>query len=139
MLQLTVKNTLRFLLVSHNILRTIFSLKKPAVYNLQSWAKVADMLTLQFKFRTCGCGLFLILVRNSASFIQILKILSIFVKYFCFDPVKHEKQFNLFQFTFGKNIKFFFVQADKNTKSAFRLNRFLFVDMLFWRVRRILV
>ena len=81
----------------------------------------------------------MILVRNSASFIQILKILSIFVKYLCFDPVKHEKQFNLFEFKFGKNINFFLVQADENTKSAFRLNRFLFVDMLFLQVRQSLV
>ena len=43
-------------------------------------------------------------------------------------------QFTFFDFKFGKNIKFFKVKADKNTKSAFRLNRFFFVDMLFFRV-----
>ena len=59
---------------------------------LQTNEKVADMRTCglwRFKLRTCGCGLFLILVRNFASFIQILKFLSIFVKYLCFYPVKY--------------------------------------------------
>ena len=89
----------------------------------------------QFKLRTCSCGLFLILVRNSASFIQILKFLTIFIKYSCFYPVKHEKSiFNFFEFKFGKNIVFR-VQAGINTRFAFRLNRFLFVDMLFGNVR----
>ena len=41
-------------------------------------------------------------------------------------------QFNFFDYKFGKNIKFFVFRL---TKSAFRLNRFLFVDMLFFRVR----
>ena len=41
------------------------------------------------KLQTCGCGLFLILVLNSASFVQILKFLSIFAKYLCFYPAKH--------------------------------------------------
>ena len=41
-------------------------------------------------------------------------------------------QFNFFEFKFGKKYQVFGVQADKNTKSAFRLNRFLFVDMLFF-------
>ena len=73
-------------------------------YHEQSWAspqirhcgltkKVADMRTCgfwQFKLRTCGFGLFLIFIRNSASFIQILKSLSIFAKYLCFYPVKHD-------------------------------------------------
>ena len=54
----------------------------------------------QFKLRTCCCQLFLILVRNSASFIQMLKFLSIFVKNSCFYPVKHEK-----------SIKFFLIQV----------------------------
>ena len=56
--------------------------------------KVADMRTCelwQFKLRTYRCGLFLILVRNSASFTQILKFLSIFVKYMYFYAVKHKK------------------------------------------------
>ena len=72
--------------------------------------KVADMRTSglwQFKLRTCGCGIFFILVRNSASFIQILKFLSIFVKYLCFYPVKYEKSIKFFRVQFGKNIKFF--------------------------------
>ena len=42
-------------------------------------------------------------------------------------------QLNFFEFKFGKDIKFFEL-ADINTKSAFRLNRFLFVDMLFGNV-----
>ena len=90
---------------------------------------------LQFKLRTCGCGLFLILVRNSASFIQTLKFLSIFVKYSCFYPVKLEKSIKFFRVQDRQKNQVFRVQADINTKSAFRLNRFLFVDMLFGNVR----
>ena len=88
----------------------------------------------QFKLRTCGCGLFLILVRNSASFIQILKFFTIFVKYSCFYPVKHEKSISCFPVQVRQKYQVFRVQADKNTKSAFRLYRFLFVDMLLFRV-----
>ena len=36
------------------------------------------------RLRTCVCRIVLILVRNSITFIQILKLLSNFVKYFCF-------------------------------------------------------
>ena len=43
-------------------------------------------------------------------------------------------QFNFFEFKLGKNIVIR-VQADINTRSAFRLNRFLFVDMLLGKVR----
>ena len=42
-------------------------------------------------------------------------------------------QFNFFDYKFGKNIKFLVFRL---TKSAFQLNRFLFVDMLFFRVRQ---
>ena len=100
--------------------------------------KVADMRTCglwQFKLRTCGCGLFLILVRNSASFLQILKFLTIFVKYSCFYPVKHEKSIKFFRVQVRQKYQVFRVQADINTRSAFRLNRFLFIDMLFGNVR----
>ena len=89
----------------------------------------------QFKLRTCGCGLFLILVRNFASFIQTLKFLSIFVKYLCFYPVKHKKSIKFFRVQVRQKNLVFQVQADINTKSAFRLNRSLFVDMLFGIVR----
>ena len=89
----------------------------------------------QFKLRTCGCGLFLILVRNFASFIQTLKFLSIFVKYLCFYPVKHEKSIKFFRVQVRQKNQVFRVQADINTKSAFRLNRSLFVGMLFGIVR----
>ena len=62
----------------------------PQIRNCGLTKKVADMRTCglwQFKLRTCGCGLFLILVRNSASFIQILKFLyKIFRKIFMFLP-----------------------------------------------------
>ena len=44
-------------------------------------------------------------------------------------------QFNFFEFKFGKKYQVFRVQADKNNKFAFRLDRFFFVDMLFFRVR----
>ena len=33
-----------------------------------------------------------------------------------------------------QKLQAFRVRADKNTKSAFRLNRFLFVDMLLFRI-----
>ena len=89
----------------------------------------------QFKLRTCGCRLFLILVRNSANFIQILKFLTIFVKYSCFYPVKHEKSIKFFRVQVRQKYQVIRVQADINAKSAFRLNRFLFVDMLFGNVR----
>ena len=89
----------------------------------------------QFKLQACGCGLFLILVRNFASFVQILKFLSIFVKYSCFYPVKHEKLIKFFLVQVRQKYQVFRVQADINTKFAFRLNLFLFVDMLFGNVR----
>ena len=66
----------------------------PQIRNCGLTKKAADMRTCgiwQFKLRTCDCGLFLILVRNSASFMQILKLLSIVVKSSCCYPVKHEK------------------------------------------------
>ena len=44
-------------------------------------------------------------------------------------------QFNFFEFKFGKNISLFQFRRTKNAKSAFRLNCFLFVDILFFRVR----
>ena len=86
----------------------------------------------QFKLRTYGCGLFLILVRNSSSIIQISKFLSIFVKHLYFYPIKHEKSISFFPVQVRQKYQAFRVQADKNTKSAFRLHRFLFVDMLFF-------
>ena len=110
----------------------------PQIRNCGLTKKVADMRTCelwQFKLRTCGCGLFLILVRNSASFIQILKFLTIFVKYSCFYPVKHEKSIQFFRVQVRQKYQVIRVQDDMNTKSAFRLNRFLFVDMLFGNVR----
>ena len=88
----------------------------------------------QLKLRTCGCGLFLILVRNSASFIQILKFLTIFVKYSCFYPVKHEKSIRFFRVQVRQKYQVIRGKADINTRSAFRLNRFLFGDMLFGNV-----
>ena len=56
----------------------------------------------QKKLLICGCGLFLILVRNSKTFVQILKLLSNFVKYFCFQLVKHDnflQGFNYYQYS----------------------------------------
>ena len=100
--------------------------------------KVVDMRTCglwQFKLRTCGCGLFLLLVRNSASFIQILKFLTIFVKYSCFYPVKHKKSIKFFRVQVRQKYQVIRVQGDINTRSDFRLNRFRFVDMLFGNVR----
>ena len=73
----------------------------------------------QFKLRTCGCGLFLILVRNFASFIQRLKFLSIFVKYSCFYPVKHEESIKFFRVQIRQKYQVFRVQADINTKGEF--------------------
>ena len=59
--------------------------------------------------------LFLILVCNFASFIQILKFLSIFVKYLCFYSVKHEKSIKFFRVQVRKKNPVFRVQADINT------------------------
>ena len=50
--------------------------------------KIADLRTCglwQLKLRTCGYGLFLILGHIFEAFIQILKLPSNFVKYFCFN------------------------------------------------------
>ena len=69
----------------------------------------------QFKLRTCGCGLFLFLVRNSASFIQILKFLTIFVKYSCFNPVKRDKSIKFFRVQVWQKYQVIGVQADINT------------------------
>ena len=77
----------------------------------------------------------MILVRNFASFIQILKFLSTFVKYSCFYPVKHEKSSKFFRVQVRPKYQVFRVQADITAKFAFRLNRFLFVDMLFGNVK----
>ena len=110
----------------------------PQIHNCGLTKNVADMRTCglwQFKLRTCGCGLFIILVRNSASFIQILKFLTIFEKYSCFYPVKHEKSISFFRLQVRQKYQVIRVQADINTRSAYRLNRFLFVDMLFGNVR----
>ena len=86
----------------------------------------------QLKLRTCGCGLFLILVRNSASFIQILKfILSIFVNKLCFYPVKHKKSINFFEFKFGKNIKFFKFRMTKILSLSFDLIAFFLLTCSF--------
>ena len=90
----------------------------------------------QVKLRTCGCGLFLILVRNPASFIPILKFIFIFKKYLCFYQVKLEKSIKFFRVQVWQKYQVFRVQADKNTRSAFWLNRFRFVNMLFFQVRQ---
>ena len=112
----------------------------PQVRNCGLAKKIADLRTCglwQFKLRTCGCGLFLILVRNSANFIQILKFHSIFLKYLCFYPVKHDNSItSFFEFKFGKIINFFEFRLTKIPKSAFRLNYFVFVDMLLFGVRQ---
>ena len=114
--------------------------------NFQSWAspqirncglakKAADMRTCglwQLKLRTCGCGRFLILVRNSASFIQILKfILSIFVNDLCFYAGKHKKLINFFEFKFGKNIKFFKFRMTKILSLSFDLIAFFLLTCSF--------
>ena len=52
-----------------------------------------------------------------------------------FYPVKHEKSILFFRVEVRQKYQVFRVQADINTKSAFRLNRFLFVGMLFGNVR----
>ena len=78
----------------------------------------------RFKLRTCGCELFLILVRNSASFIQILKFLSIFVNNLCFYPVKLKKSINFFEFKFGKNNKFLEFRLTKILSLLFDLIAF---------------
>ena len=57
-----------------------------------------------------------------------------FVKYLCFYP-EHEKSIKFFRVQVRQKNQVFRVQADINIKSAFRLNRFLFVDMLFGNVR----
>ena len=49
--------------------------------------------------------------------------------------VKREKSIKFFRVQVRQNYHVFRVQADINTKSAFRLNRFLFVDMLFGNVK----
>ena len=67
---------------------------------------------------------------------EIFKFFSIFVKHSCFFQSKHEKSIKFFRVQVRQKFQVFQVQADKNTKSAFRLNRFLFVDMLFFRVRQ---
>ena len=103
-----IKYTMEIIISYHAIKDIICTSRDSPKYKFshviyQSWAspqiricgltkKVANMRTCglwQLKLRSCGCGLFLILVRNSASFIQILKFLSIFVKYLCFYLVKH--------------------------------------------------
>ena len=78
----------------------------------------------QFKLQICCCQLFLILVRNFASFIQMLKILSNFVKNSCFYPVKHEKSIKFFRVQVWQKYQVFRVHSDKN------------VDKLFFRVRQ---
>ena len=91
------------------------------VHNCGLAKKVADMRICglwQFKLRACSCGLFFILIRNSASFIQTLKLLSIFVKYSCFYPVEHENSIQCFQVQVRQKKQVFRVQADKNTESA---------------------
>ena len=42
----------------------------------------------------------------------------------------------IFRVQVRQKYQVFRVQADKNPKSAFRLSHFLFVDMLFFRVRQ---
>ena len=81
--------------------------------------------------RTCGlaeysslnCGpavadFFLILVRNFASFIQILKFLSIFVKYLCFYSIKHEKSIKFFRVQVQQKNQVFRVLGDINTRGG---------------------
>ena len=67
---------------------------------------------------------------------EIFQFLSIFVKYSCFYQSKHEKSIQFSRVQVRQKFQVFQVQADKTTRSAFRLNRFLFVDMLFFRVRQ---
>ena len=87
--------------------------------------KVADLRICrlwQFKLRTCGSGLFLILVRNFASFIQILKFLSIIIKYLCFYLVKHDDSIKFFRVQVRyKNIKFFKFRLTKILSLLFDL------------------
>ena len=66
---------------------------------------------------------------------QTLKFLSIFVKYSCFFPVKHEKSIKVFRVQVRQKNQIFRVKADVITKFAFRLNCFLFVDMSLGNVR----
>ena len=106
----------------------------PQVRNCGLTKKVADMQTCglwQFKLQTCGCGLFLILVRNSASFIQILKFLSILVNYLCFYPVKHKKSINFFEFKLGKNIELFEFRLTKILSLIFDLIAFFLLTCCF--------
>ena len=86
----------------------------------------------QFKLRTCGCGLSLILVRSSASFIQILKFSSIFVKYLCFYPVRHEKSIKFFRVQVRQKHQVFRVQADESTNSDFDLISFFLLTCCFF-------
>ena len=110
----------------------------PQIRNCGLTKKVADMRTCrlwQFKLCTCGYGLFLILVRNSASFVQVLKFLSIFVKYLCFYPVKPsniKNQFNFFEFKFGKNIKIFEFRLTKVLSLLFDLISFFLLACCFF-------
>ena len=97
-------------LSGHRSQQSSQSWASPQIRNCGLTKNFADMRTCglkQFKLQTCGCGLFLILVCHFASFKQILKFLSIFVKYLCFYPVKHEKSIKFFRVQFGKKIKFF--------------------------------
>ena len=65
-------------------------------------------------------------------FYTILKFLSIFLKYLCFYPAKHKKSIQFFRVQVRQKYQVFRVWADKTAKSAFRVNRFLFVDMAFF-------
>ena len=87
----------------------------------------------KFKLRTCGCGLFLILVRNFASFIQMLKFLSIFVKYSCFYPVKHEKSIKFFRVQVWQKYQVFQIQSDKKLSLLFDLIAFFMLTSCFFQ------
>ena len=104
----------------------------PQFRNCGLTKKVAEMwicVLWQFKLWTCGCGLFLILIRNSASFIAILKFLSIFVKYVGFYPVKYDNSVKFFRVQAWQKYQVFRVQADKNTTTFFEF-KFEFADLV---------
>ena len=86
------------------------------------------------KLRTCGGGLFLILIRYSAGFIQILKFFSIFAKYLWFLSIQ-ALQFNLiFSSSSSAKISNYLVKLTKILSFLYDLITFFFVDILFFRV-----
>ena len=53
-----------------------------------------------------------------------------------FLPSQIEKSIQFFRVQVRQKYQVFRVQSDKNAKSSFRSNRFLFVDMLFFQIRQ---